>query len=386
MDEQTRATLCAAAVRAAAAVSYVGAGTIEFIADASLGLHADRIWFMEMNTRLQVEHPVTEAITGLDLVEWQLRVAAGEPLPRRQEELSIVGAAIEARLYAENPTSGFLPSTGALHHFLLPTGIRCDAGVEPGGEMTGHYDPLMAKLIVQAPTRAAAARELARACAAVEVWPVHSNAVFLARVAAHPAFMAGDIDTGFIERHAAALIPPALPDEPVIEAAAHALVAESVAAGGGEPWSALVGFRANAAAARTVAVAIDDRSYLTQLAPPESARTARGTAVTIDGERVLFLGGAAWRFGVPSSARLAAPGAAADGALRSPMPGRVVSVPVRAGQAVKHGDVLIAVEAMKMEHALIAPFDGVVAELLVGEGEQVAENVLLARVTRSREG
>jgi 3-methylcrotonyl-CoA carboxylase alpha subunit len=380
MDETTRAALCAAAVRAAAAVSYVGAGTIEFIADASLGLRADRIWFMEMNTRLQVEHPVTEAITGLDLVEWQLRIAAGEPLPRGQDEISIEGSAIEARLYAENPTAGFLPSTGPLHRLHLPESIRCDSGVEPGGEMTGYYDPLMAKLIVHAPSRPAAARELARACAAVEVWPVHSNAAFLARVAAHPAFIAGDIDTGFIERYADALIPAAEPDEPVIQAAAQALLPEAAAAGGSEPWTALVGFRANAAASRTVAVAIGERTYLTQIALPESGPAPPGTAVTIDGERVLFLRGAAWAFGVPTSARVAAAGAALDGSLRSPMPGRVVSVPVRAGQAVTRGQILIAVEAMKMEHALLAPFDGVVAELRVVEGDQVAENALLARV------
>jgi 3-methylcrotonyl-CoA carboxylase alpha subunit len=382
MDESTRASLCAAAVRAAAAVAYVGAGTIEFIADASEGLRADRIWFMEMNTRLQVEHPVTEAITGLDLVEWQLRVAAGEPLPRAQEDLRIDGMAMEARLYAENPTRGFLPSTGRVRHFCLPSGVRCDSGVERGGEMTGYYDPLMAKLIVHASSREAAARELARACAAVEVWPVHSNAAFLARVAAHPAFLAGDIDTGFIERHAAALIPPAEPDATVVQAAAQALLDESQAPGVG-PWTALVGFRANAPASRAVAVAIADRTYLTELAPAKTVLQSRdATAVEIEGDRVLFLGGAAWAFGVPTSARVVTAGAAGDGALRSPMPGRIVSVSVQAGQAVKRGEVVIAVEAMKMEHALLAPFDGIIAELQVVVGDQVAENVLLARVAR----
>jgi len=383
MDETTRASLCAAAVRAAAAVAYVGAGTIEFIADASEGLRADRIWFMEMNTRLQVEHPVTEAITGLDLVEWQLRVAAGEPLPRAQEELRIDGVAIEARLYAENPATGFLPSTGPLRHFHVPDGLRCDSGVEQGGEMTGYYDPLMAKLIVHAPSREAAARELARACAAVEVWPVHSNAAFLARVATHPAFIAGHIDTGFIERHTAALIPPLVPDETVLRAAAQALLDESAGPDGG-PWTALVGFRANAPESRTVAVAIDDRTYLTEVEPAKMGTASpAANAVRIDGERVLFLGGAAWGFRIPTRARVAATGAAGDGALRSPMPGRVVSVPVRVGQALKRGDVVIAVEAMKMEHALVAPFDGIVAELQVVVGDHVAENVLLARVART---
>jgi 3-methylcrotonyl-CoA carboxylase alpha subunit len=362
-------------------VGYEGAGTVEFIADGSEGLRADRIWFMEMNTRLQVEHPVTEAITGLDLVEWQLRVAAGEPLPRAQEELRIDGVAIEARLYAENPATGFLPSTGPLRHFHVPDGLRCDAGVEQGGEMTGYYDPLMAKLIVHAPSREAAARELARACAAVEVWPVHSNAAFLARVAAHPAFIAADIDTGFIERHADALIPPAQPDGPVVQAAAQALLHASWATGD-RAWTRLVGFRANAPASRTVAVAIDDRSHLTQVAPPDTDEYEPPATVTIDGKRVLFVAGAAWRVGVPTSARVAADGAASDGALRSPMPGRVVGVWVQNGQSVTRGEVLIAVEAMKMEHALVAPFDGIIAEVRVAVGDQVAENVLLARVAR----
>jgi 3-methylcrotonyl-CoA carboxylase alpha subunit len=393
MDEATRALLCAAAVRAAAAVQYVGAGTIEFIADASEGLRADRIWFMEMNTRLQVEHPVTEAITGLDLVEWQLRVAAGEALPCRQEEIAFRGAAVEARLYAENPTTGFLPSTGPLRHFYLPEWIRSDSGVEPGGEMTGYYDPLMAKLIVHAPNREAAVRELERACAAVRVWPVHSNAAFLARLAAHPAFVAGAVDTSFIERHAAMLIPPPEPEEAVVQAAADALLrAASAAASQGpggpggpadDPWTALVGFRVNAPEARRVAVAIGGRTYLAEVPATQSTPETRGVTATIDGDQVLFLAGAAWRFGVPISTRAAADDAVSDGALRSPMPGRVVKVAVRNGQSVARGTLLIVIEAMKMEHALLAPFDGAVEELRVAEGDQVAENLLLARVARS---
>jgi 3-methylcrotonyl-CoA carboxylase alpha subunit len=190
MDAATRAALCAIAVQAAQAVSYVGAGTVEFIADASAGLRADRIWFMEMNTRLQVEHGVTEAITGEDLVEWQLRVASGEPLPRRQEELKIDGCAMEARLYAENPATGFLPCTGPLHHVRLPTTIRVDSGIEQGGEVSGYYDPMIAKLIAHAANREAAARALSAACAAVEIWPVRSNAAFLCRVVSDHEFIA----------------------------------------------------------------------------------------------------------------------------------------------------------------------------------------------------
>ena len=186
MTDTTRAHLTAAAVRAAAAVDYVGAGTIEFIADASEGLRADHIWFMEMNTRLQVEHPVTEAITGQDLVEWQLRLASGEKLPKTQDQLSINGWAMEARLYAENPSAGFLPSTGPLTHLKLPGAIRVDSGVEQGDAITPYYDPMIAKLIVHAATRDEAATELAQACRAVEVWPVKTNAGFLpGRVRTH---------------------------------------------------------------------------------------------------------------------------------------------------------------------------------------------------------
>ena len=203
MDEETRAAVCGAAVRAAQAVGYRGAGTVEFIADASEGLRADRIFFMEMNTRLQVEHPVTEMITGLDLVEWQLRVASGEPLPLRQDQITMDGWAMEARLYAENPATGFLPSVGRLEHFDLPIGmVRVDAGVEVGGEVSPFYDPMIAKLIAHASTREDASVALAKACAHVEVWPVRTNAGFLARCLSEPAFSAGNIDTGFIPQPA----------------------------------------------------------------------------------------------------------------------------------------------------------------------------------------
>ncbi|RYF04177.1 MAG: ATP-grasp domain-containing protein, partial [Oxalobacteraceae bacterium] len=195
MDEATRVAVCDAAVRAAKAVDYVGAGTIEFIADGSDGLRADRIWFMEMNTRLQVEHPVTEAITGQDLVEWQLRVASGEPLPKQQSALSINGWAMEARLYAENPSTGFLPSTGPLDRLRFPDDIRIDSGVEEGGEVTPYYAPMIAKLIVHAATRSEAAAKLAAAARGTQVWPVRTNAAFLARAAGHADFIAGRVDT-----------------------------------------------------------------------------------------------------------------------------------------------------------------------------------------------
>ncbi len=374
MDATTRAELCAVAVKAAAAVAYVGAGTIEFIADASQGLRADRIWFMEMNTRLQVEHPVTEAITGLDLVEWQLRVASGEALPCRQEDLRIDGHAIEARLYAENPSAGFLPSTGPLRHVQLPVDLRVDSGFETGDEMSGHYDPLMAKLIAHGPTRAAAAHRLAAACARVEVWPVRTNAAFLARVAADPEFLAGAIDTGFIERRAGVLIPEPEPDPATIRAAARALLAP-----GHEAWTQLIGFRANAPAYREVSVAVEGRNHVVDVDPASPAPAQ----AQIDGRRILFVGGSAWAYGVPTSARDPTGSTAADGALRSPMPGRVVAVAVRSDQAVVQGQVLLAVEAMKMEHALLAPFAGKVTNLAVVVGDLVTEDQVLARIVKA---
>ncbi|HEY0180905.1 MAG TPA: biotin carboxylase N-terminal domain-containing protein, partial [Dokdonella sp.] len=260
MDAATRAAVCAAAIEAARAVDYVGAGTVEFIADGAQGLRAHRIWFMEMNTRLQVEHPVTEAITGQDLVEWQLRVAAGEPLPCRQQQLAIDGWAMEARLYAENPASGFLPSTGPLRRLRFPADVRVDAGVEEGGEVSPHYDPMIAKLIVHAADREQAARRLAAACAEVQAWPVRTNAAFLARTAAHPDFVAGRIDTGFIASHIDALVPAAEPS-PALLARAAAAVLPPV---GADPWSALRGFRPNADPDRRVAVQVGEHVHLAQ--------------------------------------------------------------------------------------------------------------------------
>jgi 3-methylcrotonyl-CoA carboxylase alpha subunit len=370
MDAATRAAICAAAVKAAQAVTYVGAGTIEFIADAAEGLRPDRAWFMEMNTRLQVEHPVTEAITGADLVEWQLRVACGEPLPRRQDQLSITGWAMEARLYAENPTSGFLPSIGPLDRLRFPTDVRVDSGVEEGGEVTPFYDPMIAKLIAHAPTRAAAAAQLARACGAVEVWPVRTNAAFLSRAASHPDFVAGQIDTGFIERHADQLIPPADPSPAVVSAAAAALAPTSNA----DPWQALIGFRSAAPPDLRVAVAIGGRIFQGDIAPG-------GTVAHVGDERVLFLGGEAWPVAAPTADRAPGLGTAGDGAILAPMPGRVTTVEVAKGDAVAKGRKLIVLEAMKMEHALLAPFAGVVADLSVAVGDQVVEGVLLARIT-----
>ncbi len=366
MDAATRAAVCEAAVRAAQAVDYVGAGTIEFIADGSAGLRADRIWFMEMNTRLQVEHPVTEAITGQDLVEWQLRVASGEPLPKRQDELAIDGWAMEARLYAENPATGFLPSTGPLERLRFPQGVRVDSGVEEGGAVTPFYDPMIAKLIVHGRSRGEAAAKLAAAARGTQVWPVKTNAAFLARAAGDPEFVAGRVDTGFIERYAERLIPAAEPSDDVLRAAATAILPALT----GDPWTDLRGFRSNAAPAQQVEVEVGGAPYLVELGKTVVATVADG---------VLFLDGEAWPFG-PRRADHLNGSSEGDGAVMSPMPGRVIAVLVAAGQSVTKGERMLVLEAMKMEQALLAPFDGVVAELKVSEGAQVPEGTLLVRI------
>ncbi len=372
MDPRTRAAICDAAVKAARAVDYVGAGTIEFIADGSDGLRADRIWFMEMNTRLQVEHPVTEAITGQDLVEWQLRVASGEPLPLSQDQLTINGWAMEARLYAENPATGFLPSTGPLDRLRFPEGVRIDSGVEEGGAVTPYYDPMIAKLIVHAADRRAAAAKLAAAARGTQVWPVKTNAAFLARAAADPDFVAGWVDTGFIERYAERLIPAAEPSLPVLAAAARAIVPET----GADPWTALRGFRANADTGAEVEVEVADVSHLVDLADALAARPATAA------NGVLFLDGEAWSYGPRRAEHLAGGGGVSDGAVLAPMPGRVLAVLVKQGQSVAKGERLLVLEAMKMEQALLAPFDGIVAELNASAGGQVTEGTTLVRIEK----
>ena len=377
LDADTRAAICAAAVRAARAVSYAGAGTIEFIADASEGLRADRVWFMEMNTRLQVEHPVTEAITGQDLVEWQLRIASGERLPMTQEALAIDGWSMQARLYAENPQAGFLPSIGPLDHLRLPGDVRVDSGVEQGCVVSPHYDPMIAKLIAHAPTREAAARKLAAACRAVEVWPVRTNAAFLARTLADPDFVAQNIDTGFIERHAARIIPAVAPTADVLAAAARALLPQP----GSDPWTALPGLRLNAAPERAVLVEIEGVHHLVQTRPGDRP----GHVVDLGSERVLFQDGMGWRIREARAEHTVAAAAGSDGIVPSPMPGQVISLEVAEGDIVARGQTLLVVEAMKMENRLIAPFDGIVAELRTAVGEQVSEGVMLARIERKQD-
>ncbi|PWR22399.1 methylcrotonoyl-CoA carboxylase [Zavarzinia compransoris] len=379
MTDEARAAICDAAVRAARAVGYEGAGTVEFIADASAGLRPDRIWFMEMNTRLQVEHPVTELVTGLDLVEWQLRVASGEPLPRRQDDIVLTGHAMEARLYAEDPRTGFLPSTGPLDRFRLPAGLRVDTGVVEGGQVTAFYDPMVAKLIVGAATRPAAARALAAACRAVEVWPVKTNAAFLARLLDQADFVAGAVDTGFIEARLDHVVPPGPPPPAALQAAARFLVDEGRAAGGraGDPWRALTGFRLGGTA--PVVVPLHCRDELHRVELQGAAPAAR--AVRIGEDIVVFHDGEAFGF---RPARIAGEidGGAGGGSILSPMPGRVVEVAVAVGERVTKGQSVATVEAMKMELVLKAAFDGKVAEVPARPGDQVVEGQLLVRLEK----
>ncbi len=378
MDAKTRAAITDAAVKAAKAVNYVGAGTIEFIADASAGLRPDRIWFMEMNTRLQVEHPVTEMVTGLDLVEWQFRVAAGEPLPLKQEEIGLAGHAVEARLYAESPATGFLPSTGVLEHFELPPTVRADAGVIEGGEVTPFYDPMIAKLIAHAETREAALSELAEACDGVEVWPVKTNAGFLARCLEAPDFIAGDLDTGFIERNLAELAAPPEPSPAALSAAAEAaMIVDETLLPDASPWRDLAGFRLNAAPETTTRLFLGGKPIVCAI---NDMAAPRSVLLTQDDEIVVFEAGEAFVFAQSPPAADEA-GAAGDGAIRSPMPGKVTGLSVKAGEAVKKGQPLLVLEAMKMEHALTAPFDGTVDEVSVSLGAQVTEGAVLVKLS-----
>jgi len=377
MDEATRDAVCGAAGRAAQAVNYEGAGTIEFIADASDGLRADRIWFMEMNTRLQVEHPVTEQITGQDLVEWQLRVASGEPLPRKQEELSIDGWAIEARLYAEDPAKGFLPSVGTLDHFDLGDEGRIETGVEEDDAISPFYDPMIAKLVASGETREEAIGALAAILDEAEVWPVRTNAAFLFNAVLDGDFGRGRIDTGFIERKMDELVPDTEPDDAIWRGAAS--IATAIAENE-EESAGLSGFRLNAAPRHTVALGQNGVFRTVDLTSHQPMAAVSGFR---DEERVVaFYEGQAYEF------ELAARGTvhshhAGDGAVEAPMPGRVTEVEVAAGQQVAKGDRLMTLEAMKMEHALTAPFDGVVAELNAKAGEQVVEGTVLARIEPS---
>jgi len=390
MDAETRAAICAAAVKAAQAVNYVGAGTIEFIADASDGLRADRVWFMEMNTRLQVEHPVTEEITGQDLVEWQIRVASGEKLPLRQDDLAIRGHAIEARLYAEDPARDFLPSIGPIDYLDLSDEVRVESGVEEGGRVSSYYDPMIAKLVAHAATRDDAADALADACRAVKCEPVKTNAWFLARLLDVEPFRAGVMTTNTIAELGDRLLEAPEPSEDLLQVAADQAVFQDrfVRGRAGDPAfdraAGLLGFRLNAEPDTRVRVDVNgqerevDYDFLGDR--PYWSEDAGWTQ--IGQETVLFEDGAAY-LTMPHAVRGRAGGASSDGMLSAPMPGRIVSLEIAAGATVTAGQRLVVIEAMKMEQSLVAPFDGVVAELNAIAGSQVPEGTLLVRIEKS---
>ncbi|MGR3497893.1 MAG: acetyl/propionyl/methylcrotonyl-CoA carboxylase subunit alpha [Limimaricola soesokkakensis] len=408
MPEHVRAAMGAAAVEAARAIGYVGAGTIEFIADGSEGLREDGFWFMEMNTRLQVEHPVTEAITGLDLVEWQIRVARGETLPLRQEDLRIDGHAVEARLYAEDAERGFLPATGRLERLRFPEAacfergaLRVDAGVTEGDAITPHYDPMIAKVIAHGATRAEALSRLVAALEATQVGGTVTNLGFLARLLRHEGFAAGEVDTGLIGRDLDTLTAKAEMPEHVPVLAALAAAGLDHSPEGDGPWDRLRGFRHWGAS--EVHVVLEHEGEPLEVALRRDgpghwhragtqigvSRDTRGLEVTVSGRRfhaeavrhgnrvTVWDAGRAFTFAIPDS--LAAADAAGTGgdAIAAPMPGLVKRMRAEAGQAVEKGQPLAILEAMKMEHTLTAPRDGVVAEVLAREGSQVSDGDLL---------
>jgi 3-methylcrotonyl-CoA carboxylase alpha subunit len=414
LPEKTRRTMGEAAVAAAKAIGYTGAGTVEFIYGGG------SFFFMEMNTRLQVEHPVTELVTGLDLVEWQFRVAAGEALPKTQDELRIRGHAIEARLYAEDPGKDFLPAIGRLAHLNLPAGhpagpVRIDTGVRQGDAVSIHYDPMIAKIIAWGDDRGAALRRMARALEETRVAGLATNRDFLHAVVVHPAFAKGDVHTGFIAEHRAALLPAAekVPDRILALAALESVLANRAetsarAAASSDrysPWHRSDGWRLNddawsifrfAEGGHEAAITVHYRKggYLFDLPSGSVAVTGtvaadgtisarigetvcHGAAVRVGSELTIFEGGKSWRLSIVDPLAAVADVEAGADSLTAPMPGKIIAVKVEPGAKVERGQALLVMEAMKMEHTIRAPADGTVEKIHYKVGEQVDEGVEL---------
>ncbi|PSJ61306.1 acetyl-CoA carboxylase biotin carboxylase subunit [Pseudaminobacter soli (ex Li et al. 2025)] len=398
MTAEMRKAMTDAAVKAAKAISYSGAGTIEFIVDTSDGLRPDRFWFMEMNTRLQVEHPVTEMITGVDLVEWQLRVAAGEKLPKSQEEIALSGHAFEARIYAEDPQRDFLPAIGTLHHLSFPiqapagSTMRIETGVRQGDAISPYYDPMIAKLVVHAEDRHSALGALATALKNTEIAGSVTNIAFLAALAEDADFAAGDVDTGLIGRKQAALTETPQPDATIV---ARAGLAASGMHGvsSDDPWASLTGYSHFHPIERQVSLHRGTEELKAGVTAPGNGRyTVRldgsqsigltqadlaGT-VTWPGHVAVFAAGIAYTFAVPDPFASAAEAEAGAGSMRAPMPGLVKLVRAAQGDAVKKGQPLLILEAMKMEHTIAAQHDGVIADI-ASEGAQVTDGTVLVR-------
>ncbi|MEM7544199.1 MAG: acetyl/propionyl/methylcrotonyl-CoA carboxylase subunit alpha [Pseudomonadota bacterium] len=402
MTDEVRRAMGDAAVTAAKAIGYAGAGTIEFIVDGANGLRPDGFWFMEMNTRLQVEHPVTEEITGVDLVEWQLRVAAGEPIPKRQQDLSINGWSFEARLYAEDAARGFLPATGRLDHLKFPDNARIETGVRPGDEITPFYDPMIAKIITRGADRTEALSRMRAALLATEVAGSVTNVAFLAHLAAHEGFARGEVDTGLIARDQAALT--ALPPTPPLARAIAALSAtvltgpQTWQTGGWRLWEVAKAFIAltDGAEALRAVVEISGESFTVTMGEEAISLTARpmGDLMSIHHEGrdltaravrhgtrlTVFLDGLAHEFGVPDPLAVGGDGAAGGDMVLSPMPGLVKTMNAAAGQSVEQGAPLCVLEAMKMEHTLKAPRAGTIASVGAAAGDQVEEGTILIKL------
>ncbi len=396
MDVALRAAMGAAAVAAAKAVGYEGAGTVEFIADGTTGLKKGGFWFMEMNTRLQVEHPVTETVTGLDLVEWQFRIAAGEKLPLAQDQIPLNGHAVEARLYAEDPERGFLPSTGRLVALQFPQGegLRIDTGIAAGDEVTPYYDPMIAKLIAHGNSRAQALDRLANALDHTVVVGPRSNAGFLAALCRAEGFRKGDFDTGFIDRHLAELgaVPQGL-DRAAAALGAKMLMNREASRIGSSivreadepasPWDSADGFQLSGARRLGVPIVAEGENLLADVvygaggaavSVGGTAPATAATAVVAAGEAVYVL-----RHGRQTRVELRdftldeAGDHEAGGLVRAPMHGKVLALLVAPGERVTRGQRLAIIEAMKMEHTLHAQIDGRVAEIAVAQDAQVAE-------------
>jgi len=423
MPPERRAAMGEAAVNAARAVGYVGAGTVEFIANQD-----GSFYFMEMNTRLQVEHPVTEMITGTDLVEWQLRVAFGEALPRRQHELAIHGHAIEARVYAENPEKGFLPSIGTLRHMDVPravafelgadganpAAVRVDSGVREGDAISPFYDPMIAKLIVWGADRTQALARMSQALGEFRIIGLATNIAFLKRLVEGEAFATADLDTGLIERHGATLFPPAAPAPLGVLALATLALVDTAANDGAndsDPWRQASGWRMNANYRRVLSwsdeysaaqaggayrvgltylrdaldIDLDGQAQRVERVGRNGAELALRLGdqavhgvVRRDGDVVhVFTGGQHFTLTYNDPMAHAGEVETLGGRLTAPMPGKVVAVLVSAGKAVVKGEALVIMEAMKMEHTIAAPGDGVVEEVLYEVGDQVADGAPL---------
>lgn len=421
MTQIMRQRMGEAAVAAARAVNYVGAGTVEFIVEPD-----GRFYFMEMNTRLQVEHPVTEMITGLDLVEWQLRVAAGEPMPLKQEQLHFSGHAIEARIYAENTQTGFLPSMGRLTHFQLPEhvafengNVRVDSGVRSGDVISPYYDPMIAKLIVKGENRRQACARMLQALSQTEVVGVHTNVEFLSRLMQDESFVSGDIDTGLIQRRRQTLLPEvALQPLQMLTFAVTAWLAQESTRGVSkddflDPWSVQDGWRVSGEwrrvfslldgeTLREVIIVGHEQGYRIEIdgevTPVQwsvervssggmtlnivlADKRLQGT-IYIEGERVdIFSEGVHVVLCLKDPLKQSTLEAAhQSGGLTAPMPGKIIAVRVAVGQQVKEGDTLLVMEAMKMEHAVTAPSAGCVEDVLFVVGDQVREGEALIRL------